>query len=193
MTMTGYPDPVRPGDRRRHVGDRLRGARKDRQGRPVRQVPSPDLAANCSRSWATTRWASATAATLSPSPSEFVERPGRARILNSGTRQASIARRRCLSSSTLNLQGQSGVLLRYQSVERQALSQALGSQCRESNYSLMMLTPHLRDSGSWPRSPPPRGRSRRGGLPRRGPSSPRSPHNRSGGLLGAVPRRALGR
>jgi hypothetical protein len=27
MTHDGIPDPVRPGDRRRHVGDRLPGAR----------------------------------------------------------------------------------------------------------------------------------------------------------------------
>ena len=41
--------------------------------------------------------------------------------------------------------------------------------------SLMALTPHLRDCGSWPRLPPRRGRSRRGGLPRCDLSSPRWP------------------
>ena len=41
--------------------------------------------------------------------------------------------------------------------------------------SLMVLTPHLRDCGSWTRSPRRSRRLRRGGLPRYGPSSPRWP------------------
>jgi hypothetical protein len=41
--------------------------------------------------------------------------------------------------------------------------------------SLMALTPYLRDSGSWTRSPLRRGRLPRGGLLRCDPSWPRSP------------------